>query len=362
MNRIGRHSLFRWIALGFLVAAVVLSVFQLVVFSRLRSSFSSGTKIAGVDVTGLSQEQAAARLTQVYSLPVELRYGENVIQVKPATLGFSLDLTAMMTAADQARVAQPFWTSFIEYLFNQLPPSGEVPLRSKIDENRMRDYLINEIAARYDEDPTPYVPAPGSVIFDQGNPGRTLDVDRSVNLVTTALKSATSRVVNLSTQQGVSSRPSLENLRILLQQIVDVHGFTGEAEIYLQDLQTGNELQVAYRTGEKLIPDIAFSADSTIKIAIMTAAYRRINEPASAEVTTLVQDMIARSDNLATDELMRVTMSPTLGPVEVTKTVRALGLKNTFLDGMFYVGAPLLTRISTPANTRTDVNAEPDVI
>lgn len=360
MKRIGRYSLLRWIALGLLVAAALLTVFQLVVFSRLRSSFSSGTMIAGVDVTGLDQQQAAARLTQVYSMPVELHYEGSAIQVKPNTLGFSLDLAAMMTAADQARVSQPFWTSFIEYLFNQLPASSEVPLRLKINEAKLREYLVNEIAARYDKDPTPYTPSPGSVVFDQGNPGRLLDVDKSVTLVSSALKSPTERVVKLPTSQGTSSRPSLQNLKVLLQQIIDVNEFGGEVELYMQDLGTGNELQFAYQAGEVLKTDIAFSADSTIKIAIMVAAYERVNEPTPTEISTLLQDMIARSDNIATDDLMVKTMSPTLGPLEVTQTMKNLGLRNTFLDGMFYLNAPLLTGVTTPSNSRTDVNTDPD--
>ena len=125
MKRVGRFSIFRWISIGLIAAAVVLTVFQLVVFSRLRTTFTTGTKIAGVDVTGLTMEQAASRVTQAYSYPIELHYGENIIQVKPSTLGFSLNLTAIMTAADQARAAQPFWPSFFAYLFNQLPPSAD---------------------------------------------------------------------------------------------------------------------------------------------------------------------------------------------------------------------------------------------
>ncbi|NMC80110.1 MAG: serine hydrolase, partial [Chloroflexi bacterium] len=37
-----------------------------------------------------------------------------------------------------------------------------------------------------------------------------------------------------------------------------------------------------------------------------------------------------------------------------------MGLENTFLAGYFYAGAPLLQRIETPANSRTDVDTEPD--
>lgn len=362
MKRIGRFSIFRWIALALIFAAIALLVFQLVVFSRLRTTFTTGTRIAGVDVTGLSMEQAASRVTQAYSIPVELRYNENIIQVKPSNVGFTLNLTAMMTAADQARAAQPFWTSFVAYLFNQLPPSAEVPLRADIDEVRIRSYLENEIAARYNQGSLAYEPVPGSVTFISGDPGQTLDLERSVTLVSNALRSPTARIVNLPLVRGTLARPSLQQLRILLQQIVDVNEFTGEVEIYMQDVSSGADLQMAYRNGEVLTPGIAFSADSTIKIAVMVTAYRYINEPATEEVTKLVQEMIAKSDNTSTDSLMAEVLDRSLGPLEVTRTMQSLGLTSTFLDGMFYVGAPLLSGgVTTPANSRQDVNTDPDV-
>ena len=37
-----------------------------------------------------------------------------------------------------------------------------------------------------------------------------------------------------------------------------------------------------------------------------------------------------------------------------------MGYTNTFLGGLFYNGAPLLTRHKTTANSRTDVNTDPD--
>jgi len=110
MNRRNNFSMLRWLSLALIVASVIVLVFELVVFSRMRATFSPGTHIADVPVAGLDQEQAAARITQAYSIPLEMHYGEAVIQAKPATLGFSLDVTAMMAAADQARVSLPFWT------------------------------------------------------------------------------------------------------------------------------------------------------------------------------------------------------------------------------------------------------------
>ena len=360
MIRIKNFTLIRWIALALIISAVLLVIFQLAIYSRMRSTFATGTTIGGVDVSGLTQDEAATRLTQAFSIPIEMHYGEDFIQAKPATLGFSLDLAAMMAAADQARVASPFWSGYIDYLFNRLPGALEIPLRSKIDLNVLRSYLTHEIAARYDQDAEAFIPIPGTVNFQPGTPGRTLDIERSVELISTALKSPSPRVVNLATVQSGSARPSLATLKVLLQQIIDSNSFTGQVEIYLIDLQTGNEMQVAYQSGEQLIPEIAFSADSTIKIPVMVESYRRLSEPISSEYATLIEDMIVLSDNTAPDKLMSTLMSVTLGPLEVTKTMKALGLKNTFLAGMLYTGAPLLQRFTTPANSRTDVFTDPD--
>jgi beta-lactamase class A len=358
--RLRNFTLIRWISLALIVVAVLLVIFQLIVFSRLRSTFATGTKIGGVDVTGLTQDEAADRLTRAYSVPIEMRYGEDIIQIKPAALGFSLDLAAMMAAADQARVSTPFWPAFFDYLFSRLPEAQNIPLRSKIDLNVLRSFLQSEIAARYDKEAEAFVPVAGSVNFQTGTPGRELDIDRSIELISVALKSPTPRIVNLSTTQTGSSRPSLTTLRVLLQQIVDSRGFTGEVEIFLIDLQTGNEMQVAYRNGEQLVPDIAFSADSTMKIPILVETYRRVVEPVDSSIAVLMEDMIILSDNTAPDKLMSTLMSPTLGPLEVTKSMKALGLKNTFLAGMFYNGAPLLRSFTTPANSRTDIFTDPD--
>ena len=44
----------------------------------------------------------------------------------------------------------------------------------------------------------------------------------------------------------------------------------------------------------------------------------------------------------------------------VTADMRELGYQNTFLAGFFEPGSPLLERISTPANQRSDIFLDPD--
>jgi len=360
MVRVKNFSLLRWISLASLTAAVLLLVIELVSFSRMRSGFAIGTEIAGVPVGGLSLDEAAERLTQAYSMPVELHYGSAVIQVKPAALGFELNLNAMVTAADQQRVSTPFWSSFFNYLFNKMPSSEAVPLVATIDETTLREYLVNEIAARYDQPAGSYQPIPGSINFEAGASGTELNINRSIELVKIALQSPSTRVVNLSVDQVASAKPSLTNLKILLQQIIDVSGYTGITEIYLMDLQTGEEMQLAYQQGTVLEPNIAFSAASTIKIPIMISVYAHSSKPLSADATKLIEDMIEKSENDASDTLMKLFLDPNLAPREVSNDIFSLGYSNTFLGGFFALGSPLIYSPKTPANSRTDVNTDPD--
>jgi beta-lactamase class A len=70
--------------------------------------------------------------------------------------------------------------------------------------------------------------------------------------------------------------------------------------------------------------------------------------------------MIERSENDPADHLMEQVLDKNTGPLMVTQDLEALGLKNTFLAGYFYPGAPLLKRFTTTANQRTDVSTDPD--
>jgi hypothetical protein len=353
-------SMLRWVALVLIILAFVLTVTQLVRYSRLRSNFPIGTVIAGVPVGGLSTQQAADRLVQAYGMPIELRYADARILMKPSSAGFQLDLAAMIAAADQQRTNQPFWQGFWNYLWNQQPTSSSTPLSARVDEKQLRAYLKNEIAARYDTPPTVSMPVPGSTAFSPGRPGTQLDIERAVLLVTDALRSPTRRTVNLTLGTVDPARPSFQNLQVMLEQVLSASGFDGAAEIYLLDLQNGQELRFAWDNGTVIPADIAFSADSTIKIPVMISVYRRTAEPTPASVVSAMQAMIERSDNDSTDALMR-TLETNLGPLILTDDVKALGLQNTFIAGYFAIGSPLLQRFVTPANSRTDFSADPDV-
>ena len=359
--KISRFNLFRWVSILLIVLAAVLLVLQLIQFSRIRGGFPPGTQIGGIAVGGLNQQQAAERVTQAYSNPIEILYNDQRILVKPSQLGFELDIESMIAAADQQRVNLPFWSSFWDYLWNRPPVARDTPLRATIDDNRLRIYLMDEIASRYDEVPESSQPVAGTINFQFGKPGSVLNIDRSLAQVRQALMSPTNRSAQMVIDNVEPPRPSLDNLEILIKQIIDRSNFDGLTEIFILDLDNRKEINFAYEQGNDIDPGIAFTAASTIKIPIMVSSFRRLSEPTPQAAANLMLQMIQESENPPADTLMETYLDPNIGPIYVTNDLRELGLDNTFLAGHFYFGAPLLQRYLTPANQRLDYDTDPDV-
>ncbi len=363
MNNGGLFSPLRWFSIFFLLAAVGLSSVELVSYSRARSAFAPEQVIAGIPVGGLDRQQAAQRLIEAYDLPVELRYGDAIIHLDPSVVDFQLDLEAMLAAAEIQRAQQSFWVGYWDYLWNRTTPSEEIPLRASFSEQRLRVYLQQEIASRYDKPPTPARPIVGTVNFEPGQPGSVLDIDAAIPLIARALNSLNNRSVNLPIITSSASRPAFQNLEILLKQTIDLSGFDGITGLYLLDLQNMAEIHFGYRQLQNIpvVPtDIAFTASSIIKIPILVSVYRRIGDQPDAETLKLISDMIDKSGNEAADWLMDRVIGTNRSPLAIGTDMRDLGLQNTFLAGYFYAGAPLLELVKTPANQRTDVFTDPD--
>jgi beta-lactamase class A len=310
----------------------------------------------------LGRQEAAERLLEVYSQPVELLYNEQIIHLEPGIVGFALNTDAMLAAADQERTRLPFWDSFWNYLWDRPTEMLTIPLSASFSEERLRTYLVNEIATRYDQPPTAAAPVPGTVNFQAGTQGTTMDVDRAVALIESAFLSTSQRSVTLPLGRSTPPHPTITNLDVLLKQTIELSGYDGTIGLYMADLQTGQEINFIQTQGELLPypPDVAFTASSTIKIAIMISVFRRLGDNPDAEVVTNLEDMIAQSINPASDWLMATVLDAFDGPLLVTEDMRTLGYNDTFLAGYFYSGAPLLATYETTANLRQDVFTDPD--
>lgn len=350
----------RLFALFFLTAAGVIAFNQYSRFTETRLLYPPGSMIAGVPVGGLNSAQAISRLQQAYGIPIELKYSQSIIQVRPDQVGFELELTAMLTEAELLRMSQTSWADFLGYLEGRKPAPIQVELQAKVDEQQLRAYLEKEISPRYDQPAQPAMPIPGTTTFLPGKTGLALNLDLAIPQIAAALRSLTMRTVELASVTVTPSPPLIQNLQVMLSQNLSLSGFSGLTEIFVENLKTREKIQFAFQNGKLIAPDISFTAASTIKIPIMVSTFKRISEPVDSKVLENLALMIAVSENDPADWLMQQVMNKDSGPLDVTRDMQDLGLKNTFLAGYFYPGAPLLKRFATPANQRTDINTDPD--
>jgi len=333
----------RGVSIAILSIALVLTISSLIGYSRQRNNYPGGMTIGGVPVGGVDPQIALQRVLQVYSSPVELQYGSAVIQIEPSRVGFEPNLDAMIAAADLERTGGSFWGGFWNYLWNRDPAPVEIPLSATITEDRLISYLKNEVAARYDEPPTPAEPVPGSTTFTSGTPGKVLDIDRAVRLIEDTLRSPSNRTVVLSYNQSAATRPTIDNLKILLQQIITTSGFDGVIGLYMLDLQTGQEIHFALNQGQEISvqPDVAFTASSTIKIPILVSYYiKNGSAPIDDQTQNLISEMIRKSDNNASDAMMN-RLDPNTGPLLVSQSMKTVGLPG----GLLRTGFPTLKTI-----------------
>ena len=353
----------RWISSFLLISTIILLTFQLIIYSRSRANFPLGLVIANIPVGGVSRQKAAERLLEVYSLPVEISYLDDLIHLDPSVVDFKLNLESMIAAADLQRTGGPFWGGFWDYLWGNLSNPEAVPLDASYSQDALRAYLADEVAARYDKPSTPAQPIAGTTQFSGGTPGTTINTQVAVNLIESAIFSPTGRQVSLPLREAGVARPNLENLQVQLQQIMEVAGYDGLADIYLLDLGSKEELHFIYQLGQNLStePDASFTAASLIKIPIMVSIYARADGALSEHSQNLVSEMMIESYNEPADQLMEENIDPLRAPLIVTEEMRSLGLENTFLAGQFYLGAPLLADIRTPARDRVDIFTDPDI-
>jgi beta-lactamase class A len=357
------NTILRGISIVFLTATMVLTIVSLIGYSRQRNNYSIGMTIAGVPVGGLTPAEASQRLLEVYTSPIEVTYNDAVIHIDPSVVGFQADVETMLAAADLSRTGGPFWGGFWDNLWNRNPLATDIPLSATISQDRLREYLQNEIAARYDQPPSPAQPIPGGTSFLPGRPGQSLDLDRGVLLISDALRSPTDRSVALTFTRSTAARPTIENLSILLKQIVTVSAFDGIIGLYMVDLQTGQEIHFAMNNKQEVTvdPDIAFTASSTIKVPIVASYLINRGSTLDTNTTNIISRVLGKSDNSATD-LVLAKIDPNSGPIIVTNDMKTIGLDSTFLAGFFAIGSPyLLPAIpATPANSRIDLTTEPD--
>ena len=333
----------------------------LIEYNRFKDSpivFPSGSVLAGVPVDGLSEDEAADRVLQVFSLPITLTIDDTSFEATPDQLGFSFDAaTLVLHGFDQISNTR-FW----DYLWGKIQRQPvSIPLTAEINEEKTISYLAQEVAPRYVQSGSPLTPISGTTNFSPPVPGEELEIDSAVEDIQAALLSPINRQVMLKVEFSENNQANLSVLEALLIHNIKESGFKHLVEFYLEAMETGERLHFATQNSELVEPDVAFTAASTIKIPIMISALRHTSDPTPENVVELMEEMIMFSENPPADTLMSTYLDELRGPLIVSEDLDSLGLENTFLAGYFYLGAPVLQLFETPANTRTDIYLDPDI-
>ena len=344
-----------------LLAAVVLFVLEMVLFSRTFSAMPAGLTLAGVPVGGLTEDQALEQLVLVYNSPVELRYGEELILLEPASINFQVDANLMLPEVNEFRADDGFWQSFWDFLWLRPRAVNEVPLRSAYSQERL-EAILTDIAARYDRPGSAPRADPDSLGFVPGETGHALEIDEALSLIDEKLRAPTDRVVVLPLTEQTAVRPSFDTLADLVNTDVDLFQFSGVISLFLTDLSTGRELVLNLSNGTPIDGPIAYSGMSTIKIPVMVSFFAHNTGPLTAEQTLLLTRSMEESQNAATDQLLRITGlgDGYNGTRQLTADMQRLGLQNTYLSGLLDTFGAVLFPIPTPANSRSDINLNPD--
>ena len=347
-----------FISLSLLFFAGVLTFLSWQRYKAIDRVIPDGSMIGDIPITGLTPDEAVERVRSVYGLPVMLEYQGSRIQLElPDAMDYEKLKAGLLSEIDRIYAAN----SFLNFLMGKFT---QQPIRMELTFNEMpasvRDFLTEQIVPRYDILPMSAQPEGNG--FRAGHAGRALDLEASLPLINEARLSGSDRTAKLVVHDLPQPPANILNLELLLRSVVDTWQDRDQiTEIYLSDPASGQSFDLARRNQTDLVPEIAFTAASTMKLPIMISSYIRMDEKPSSFTMKTLRLMITESKNDQTDWMMENVIGGPLAPFAVTEDLEKLGLTNSFLAGYFYLGAPLLDLVTTDANSRTDVNLNPDV-
>jgi len=348
--------IFSWLLI---LLAIGLFALQLVNFSQQNNQLAGDVTVGGVDVGGLSPDEARTRWEQAYAQPVVLWYNDSPILLDPAAVGFRTNQESMLAAARSASQNEStFWARFAAFLTGRATAqTTDVNLSAGYQERLLQDFLT-DVAARYDR-------LPGEAQFDldtlsirPGAVGYAVDIERALPLIDAALKDPVNRQVVLPLKGTNGGRPDISALRDLIVAYLDSEGFVYDgqnsvASVYIMDLETGAEVN--------LLSDVAVSAASTVKISILMDYFRNLLFAPSDDEAFLMAQSLLCSNNSSSNLIMQLIGNNDLftGIADVTTNMQYVGARNSYISAPLYLGGDqVLGSIAAPptapnANFRT---------
>jgi beta-lactamase class A len=357
-QRKGRAALkgYKFYAFVIIVLVILYTLFQLSGYLAYRELLPPGTTISGLDVGGLTLDEARNLVEQAYETPVLLYYAEETIKLHPARVEYRLHDGTIWAELERRRDQLSFLKGFGTYLLGEDPPPLRADMEGRFNEAKL-DQFLDDLAQEYDRGTLAPQAELETLTFSTGQPARWLDKEASSQRVAEALNSASNRAVKLVVDEGAGPPPFDISL---LRQMIEwrVEDFNGIVGVFAKNMDTGEELAIN--------GDVAYAGMSILKIPILIQTYRWLAQDPDPETEKLLHETMITSGNFTANLLLRQIGLHELGKddafagIDVLNTfLQRVGLVNTFMATP-YDTENLPRYYSTPANSRTDLTTHPD--
>ena len=344
----------RFLTIMLLLSGALYLLYQGFLYRRSRELMPPGMGIAGVDVSGLNREEAAAEINAHYLAPFFVIHREERIPVNPVDVGFVIDIDGMLDKAEAYKAEEEPWRGFIEFLLNRPLETTQIELRATYDREALTEQL--QMIADFLDEPARAPQFSGLVdAYEPGKVGFVTDVAASLPEAEAALYHPVNRDVKLVIVEQEAPEISMDVLKDNIER--QLQNFNGVGSVYVFDLETGEEMSIN--------ADVPISGLSILKIGIFLETYRVLDNPPNEYVQNLLEETAVRSSNFDANLLLHVIAGQDntyLGAELLTESFRRLGLVNTFM-AIPYDAPVVSTRpstYSTPANSQPNLITVPD--
>ena len=205
------------VLLTLLVIAGVLLAPSYLRYRQTRGAVPPGVRVGGLDFGAASEESVTEALTRLLAEPVAVYYADQRILLRPQMLGFQVDVPAMLAEAQAHETTGHLLRLWVGEALHQPPPPVDVPMRYKLDRDRLDSWLA-DIAARFDRSPSPARALSVASGIAPGKPGWQLDLPASRLRVVTALTDPHTRTANLVVRETTPPPMDMKLLAELLQE------------------------------------------------------------------------------------------------------------------------------------------------
>lgn len=347
MNRSSSPGLGQWLSVSLMVGITIFLLVKLYQYAGFRQYYPTGLIVAGVDVGGLTRDQASELLNNRYiEAPITIYHGQEKFDVSPAQANFTLDREKMLSDADFQRVQQDFWAGFWGFMWGRPIEVAPVPLAATHDREALRE-LLQEIANLNDKPAQPPQPVPSTLSFQFGEAGTRTNIQASFADVEAAMYRPVDREAHLIVEPQTPERPEINLLtRLLVNRLQDYDQQTGGASsVFILELETGQEISIN--------ADVAMSGMDLLKVPIVLELYRVLDSRPTLSQQKLISDtLVVQPDHLSANAILNVIAGqddPELGAALVTESMQRLGLVNTFMATPYDDEGGIA--LETPANS-----------